>query len=189
MRWKPELVPELPDSGALWGLVAEFDDVDAVLVAAGKVRDAGYTRWDVHSPIPIHGLDEAMGNRMSPIPWLVLGGGVTGAAAGLALHWFTNAFDYPFLVSGKPLFGLPVTIPVTFEMTILLASLGAVGGLFFFCGWPQLHHPLFANERFARASDDRYFVSIEARDPCFDGTRTKWLLEDCGASAVEEVRA
>ncbi|HPC83767.1 MAG TPA: DUF3341 domain-containing protein [Thermoanaerobaculaceae bacterium] len=189
MRWKPSLVPELPDPGRLWGVLAEFDSVEALLAAAEKVRAAGFSRWDVHTPIPIHGLDEAMGIRPSPIPWLALGGGVTGAAAGLLLQWFTNAFDYPFLVSGKPLFGLPVAVPVTFELTILLASLGAVGSLFVFCGWPQLHHPLFANERFARASSDRFFISIEAADPRFDETATKWLLEDGGARAVEEVRA
>ncbi len=189
MRWKPRLVPELPDEGQLWGVLAEYDDVDALLAAAERVREAGFSRWDVHSPIPIHGLDEAMGIRPSPIPWLVLGGGVTGAAAGLVLQWATNAFDYPFLISGKPMFGLPVAIPVTFELTILLASLGAVGGLFFFCGWPQLHHPLFSAERFARASNDRYFISIEAADPRFDETKTKWMLEDSGAMAVEEVRA
>lgn len=189
MRWKPSLVPELPREGQLWGVLAEFENVETVLAAAEKVREAGYTRWDVHSPIPIHGLDEAMGIRPSPIPWLVLGGGVTGAAAGLLLQWATNALDYPFLVSGKPLFGLPVAIPVTFELTILLASLGAIGGLFFFCGWPQLHHPLFAISRFERATNDRYFISIEATDPQFDATKTKWLLEDCGAREVEEVRA
>ena len=87
------------------------------------------------------------------------------------------------------MFGLPVAIPVTFELTILLAALGAVGGLFVACGWPQLHHPLFASERFARASADRFFISIEAADPRFDSTKTAWLLENAGAMHVEEVRA
>jgi hypothetical protein len=176
----------LTDCG-VWGVLAEFDDVDAVLAAAHAVHDAGYTRFDVHSPIPIHGLDEAMAIRPTPIPWLVLGGGATGAALGLALQFFTNAFDYPFRISGKPLFGLPAAIPVTFELTILLSALGAVGFLFLFAGWPRWHHPLFASERFRRATDDRYFVSIEAADPHFDLTATRALLAGLGAIAVEEV--
>lgn len=189
LSWKLPLVPDLPEAGSVWGLLAEFDNVDAVLAAAEKVRNAGFSRWDVHSPIPIHGLDEAMGIRPTWIPVGVLAGGVVGALAGLGLQWATNAFDYPFLISGKPFFGLPVAIPVTFELTILLAALGAVGGLFVACGWPQLHHPLFSSERFARASSDRYFISIEAADPRFDPTKTAWLLEDAGAKGVEEVRA
>lgn len=189
LPWKLPLVPELPEPGSLWGLLAEFDDVDAVLAAAQKVRAAGFERWDVHAPIPIHGLDEAMGIRPTWIPVGVLVGGVAGVAAGLGLQWATNALDYPFLISGKPFFGLPVAIPVTFELTILLAALGAVGGLFVACGWPQLHHPLLANEHFARASADRYFISIEASDSRFDPTRTAWLLENAGARHVEEVRA
>jgi hypothetical protein len=171
----------------LWGLLAEFDRVETVLAAAEAVRAAGYRRFDVHTPIPIHGLDEAMGIRPTPIPWLVLGGGATGAALGLGLQWFTNAFDYPFLISGKPLFGLPAAIPVTFELTVLLAALGAVGFLFVFAGWPRWHHPLFASERFRRASDDRFFVTVEAADERFDAVRCRELLETLGAVAVEEV--
>ncbi len=168
-------------------LLAEFDDVGKVLAVSERLRDAGFSRWDVHTPIPIHGLDEAMGIRMSKLPWIVLGGGTTGLFAGLALQWFTNAFDYPFLISGKPLFGLPAAVPVTFELTVLLASLGAVGGLFVVNGWPRLHNPLFASDRFRRATTDRFFVSVDQADPCFDARETEALLTSLGAVHVETV--
>jgi hypothetical protein len=91
----------------VWGLLAEFETVEELLAAAEAVREAGYRRFDAHSPIPVHGIDEAMGIRVARVPLFALGGGITGCVAGLALQWFTNAFDYPFLVSGKPLFALP----------------------------------------------------------------------------------
>ncbi|MEW6337972.1 MAG: DUF3341 domain-containing protein [Acidobacteriota bacterium] len=171
----------------LYGLLAEFDSVGKLLAAAERVREAGFTRFDAHSPIPVHGLDEAMGIRPSRLPLLVLGGGASGLGAGLLLQWWTNAVDYPFMISGKPLFGLPAAIPVTFELTILLSALGVVGGLVVANGWPQFHHPLFASERFRRATTDRFFVSVEAADPRFELETVRGLLESAGASHVEEV--
>ena len=188
---REQLLPHYTGPGMppdVWpSLLAEFDDVAKVLAASKELRDAGFTRWDVHTPIPIHGLDEAMGIRMSKLPWLVLGGGAAGLAAGLGLQWFTNAFDYPFLISGKPFFGLPAAVPVTVELTILLASLGAVGGLFGGTGWPRLHNPLFASERFLRVTTDRYFVSVDQADPKFDPDRTARILASFGAVNLETV--
>lgn len=183
---KPQLAV-VAEGPRLYGLLAEFETVERLLDAAEKVREAGYTRFDAHSPIPVHGLDEAMGIRPSRLPLVVLGGGLSGLCAGLLLQWWTNAIDYPFLISGKPLFGLPAAIPVTFELTILLSALGAVGGLVVANGWPQFAHPLFSSERFRRATSDRFFLSVEAADPRFDLTVARALLEACGASHVEEV--
>jgi len=177
-------------SGApLFGLVAEFETVEAVLHAAEQVRASGFTRFDVHSPIPIHGLDEAMGIRMSRLPWIAAGGGAAGAGVALLLQWWTNAVDYPYIISGKPFFGLPANIPVTFELTVLFASIGAVFGMLIANGLPQLYHPLFRVDRFRRATTDRFFVSIEASDPRFDPERTRELLAGLGSVAVEDVEA
>ncbi|MEP0775771.1 MAG: DUF3341 domain-containing protein [Acidobacteriota bacterium] len=173
--------------GRLWGLLAEYETVPAVLEAAARVRDAGYRHFDVHTPIPIHGLDEAMGIRVSRLPWLVAGCGAAGASAGLLLQWWTNAVDYPFIISAKPYFGLPAAIPVTFELTVLLAAIGAFVGMLVANGLPQFFHPLFRVERFRRASNDRFFISIEARDPRFDPRTTRTLLESSGGKPVLEV--
>lgn len=173
----------------LYGLLAEFDTVKALLPAVTAVRKKGFVKFDVHTPIPIHGLDEAMGIRPSRLPWLVLAGGVAGAVGGLLLEWWTNAVAYPFHISGKPFFGLPAAIPVTFELTILLAAIGAVAGLFVANGWPRWHHPLFTVNRFRRATDDRFFVCVEAADPRFHLEGTRELLYSLGALVVEEVQA
>jgi hypothetical protein len=172
---------------ARWGLLAEFESVEKLLAAAEAVRKAGYTKFDAHSPIPVHGLDEAMGIRPTRLPLVVLLGGAAGCAGGVLLQWWTNAVDYPFLISGKPLFGLPAAIPVIFESTVLLAALGAVGGLFVANGWPQLFHPVLRSERFRAATDDTFFISVEAADPRFEDGATRALLESLGSRAVEEV--
>jgi hypothetical protein len=173
--------------GRPWGMLAEYATVEAVLKAAERVRNAGFTRFDVHSPIPIHGLDEAMGNPMSRIPWAVAVGGAVGAFSGFFMQWWMNAFDYAILVSRKPLFGWPAAVPVGFELTILLGALGAIGGLFVTTGLPLLYHPLFKVERFARATTDRFFVCIEAADPLFDEQATRTLLQSTGADWVGDV--
>jgi len=172
-------------SPRVWGLLAEFETVEALIAAAERVRRAGFTRFDAHSPVPVHGIDEAMDISMSKLPWVVAAGGAAGALGGLLLQWWTNAHDYPLLVSGKPLFGLPAAIPVTFELTVLLGALGAIGGLIFVTGFPRLHHPLFASARFRRATADRFFLSIEAADPRFE--LAPGVLEEAGAVHVEEI--
>jgi len=171
----------------IYGLLVEFETVDQLLDAAERVRDEGYTRWDCHAPFPVHGLDGAMGIRQSKLPLLVFAAGLAGAAGGILLQWFTNAFDYPFLISGKPLFSLPANIPVAFETTILFAAISALVGMLALNGLPQLTHPLFANRSFKRATDDRFFISIEARDPLFDPAKTRELLESVSDQPVEEI--
>jgi len=165
------------ESRALFGLVAEFDDVGSVTRAARAVRDAGYERFDVYSPFPIHGIERAMGLRPTHLPWIVLALGLCGTSVALLLQWWTNAVDYPFRISGKPLFGIPANIPITFELTVLFAAFAAFFGMLVLNRLPEHHHALFELERFARASDDGFFLAIEAGDARFDAASTRNLLQ------------
>lgn len=185
----------------IYGLLAEFQTPGAILSAARKVNEAGFKWWDCCVPFPVHGLDKAMGIRPTILPWLVLGAGIIGAIIGTLLQWFTNAQDfelwsgpitvtgYAFLVSGKPLASIPTWIPVIFELTILLAAVGCVVFMFVLNKLPQLYHPCFNSKRFARVTDDRFFIVIEARDPNYYQEKTAALLKSLGATAVEEVPA
>lgn len=179
-------------------LIAEFENPAQLLAAAEKVRDAGYRYWDCHSPFPVHGLDQAMGIQRTILPVLVFGAGAAGCTTGLVLQLFTNSFGftiwamvkvtgYPFLISGKPALSIPAFIPVMFELTILFSALSCIGLMLLMNGLPRLHNPLFNCDRFRRASDDRFFISIEARDPRFYRSKTEALLKSLGASAVEAV--
>jgi hypothetical protein len=164
-------------AGKLLGYLAEFDDPHLLLHACEQVRDAKYRRWDAHTPFPVHGLNDAMGLRGTLLPWLVLGGGVAGLMLALLMQWWMNAVDYPFLISGKPYFSLPAFIPVVFELTVLLSAITAFFGMLLLAGLPRFHHPVFLSERFKRASDDHFFISIEARDRHFEPDATRQLLE------------
>ena len=174
-------------SDKLHGLLIEFDDADTLVRGCEKVRDAGYRRWDAYTPFPIHGMDRAMGIRGTRLPWIVLVGGLTGLGLALLMQWWMNAVDYPFMISGKPFFGLPAAIPVTFELTVLFSALTTFFGMWGLNGMPRLHHPLFTSERFLRVTQDRFFIAIEASDPKFDTRSARALADSLGGTAVEEV--
>jgi hypothetical protein len=189
-------IPE-PQAG-LYALLAEFDNVDDLLAAAVGVRNNGYTRWDVHTPFPVHGMDDVMRAQRTRLPWIVFIMGLMGTLGGLLLVWWTNATSfavphalrgYEFVIAGKPIFSLPANIPVIFETTVMLAALGAVFGMFALNRLPRLYNPLFKSERFRRVSVDRFFIAVEAADPKFDRARTAGLLLEFNAKAVEEVQA
>lgn len=170
---------------ALWGLMAEFDNVEELLDAAEKTRDAGYTRWDSHTPFPVHHLADAMGMQDTKLPWFVLVCGLVGGVVGLSMQLWMNAIDYPLNISGKPLFSIPANIPVTFEFTILLSALGAFIGMLVANGLPQLFHPALRSERFRRVTQDRFFIIIERRDPLFDAEKTRDFLASLSKREVE----
>ncbi|MCP4800390.1 MAG: DUF3341 domain-containing protein, partial [bacterium] len=170
-----------------YGLLAEFETPHKLVDAVEKVRDQGFSKWDVHTPFPIHGMDGAMGIRGSRLPFIVLIGGLTGLVLATFMQWWTNAVDYPFIISGKPLFGLPAAFPVMFELTILLSAFATFFGMWGLNKLPKWHNPLFNNDRFRRATQDRFFIAIEADDPKFNLEKTREMLVSLGSTAVEEV--
>jgi len=169
------------------GLLTEFDTADRLFTAAEKCRDEGFRHWDVHTPFPVHGMDEAMGIRGTQLPFIVLAGGITGLVLAVLMQWWMNAVDYPFIISGKPLFGLPANVPVIFELTVLFSAFATFFGMWGLNGMPRLHHPLFSSRRFRRASQDRFFIVIEARDPRFQLEETRDFMNSLGGLVVEEV--
>jgi hypothetical protein len=181
---KLPLMNRLPP-GPYYGVLAEFGTPADVYRACERVRDAGYTRWDAHTPFPVHGLDRAMGLRRSTLPWIVLVMGLTGASLGFLLQWWVHSRAYPLVISGKPYVAWPAYIPITFEVGVLFAAFGAVFGMLGLNRLPMHYHPLFRSKVFERASDDAFFISIESWDPRFDASATGKLLESLGARSVE----
>lgn len=169
-------------------ILAEFDSPATLTHACEKIRDAGYKHWDAHTSFPVHGLDKAMGLKPSLLPWIVFVLGLTGASGAMLLQWWTSVVAYPLVISGKPFFSWQAFVPVTFEVMVLFAAGGAFLGMLGLNQLPRYHHPLFNSRRFAHATDNKFFVSIETQDPKFDETRTTDLLKKCGAAHIELIR-
>ncbi len=171
------------------GLLAEFPTQADLVAAAAEMRQRGYRQLDAFSPFPIHGIDHALGVRPSRLGWIVLLAGIAGGVSALAFQWWTNAVDYPFLISGKPRFSLPANIPVTFEVVILAAALAAFFGMLAFNGLPKLANPLFRSERFRKATNDGFFLFVDATDTLFERGAVKDLLQCAQAKHVEFLAA
>ncbi|MGA1193813.1 MAG: DUF3341 domain-containing protein [Kiritimatiellia bacterium] len=170
-----------------YGMVAQFEDDRALLSAANKVREAGYTATDAFSPIPVHGLPEALGMKKSKLASLVFMGGLTGACGGLGLQYMVSVEFYPHIVSGRPLFSWPSFVPVIFESVVLLSAFAAVFGMLILNRLPEPYHPVFNAPEFNRATSDGFFLSVESRDPKYDAASLRSLLESAGAAKVTEV--
>ena len=175
----------LPPSKLAFGVIAEFPSASALYEAAEKVRDQGFKFWDVHSPFPIHGMNNAMGLGKSPLGYIIFWGGFTGFLTAVLLEYIPSSL-YPLIVHGKPVnfFTVPAFFPIMFELTVLLSAFTAFFGVFVLNRLPRLHHPLFDHEPFMRVTNDAFFLVIESVDPKFSETDTREFLEGIGGTEV-----
>jgi len=170
-----------------YGLIATFETPGELFHAAEHVRDAGYQKWDCISPMPIHGLDKAMGLRRSIVPRISLCGGITGFCTGMTMIWYMDAHDYRLIVGGKPFFSPLFAFPVSYELTILFTAFATLGGMMFVNGLTKLYHPVLKYPKIVRGMDDRFFIVIETADPRFDAIHTRALLEQIGGREIAEL--
>jgi hypothetical protein len=176
-----------PAAPERYGLLAEFDSPQTLLDAAHAVQRAGYTKTDAFSPMPIHGLAEALGFEESIIPKVVLVGGIIGLIAGYGLEYWTQVVAFPQNIGGRPYHAWVAFIPPAYETTILLAALSCFGSLLFLCGFPRPYHPVFNAPRFSMATSDRFFLLVKANDPKFSLEGTRTFLQGLRAKEVVSV--
>jgi hypothetical protein len=171
----------------IFGLMAEFETAAQVLDATRRARLAGYREMDAYTPFPVEGLAAELGLPRTRVPFVVLVAGLVGAGSGFFMQWYVSAVDYPINVGGRPLNSWPAYIQVTFEVMVLVASIAALFGMLFLNGLPRPHHPVFNVPRFDRASQDRFFLCIEARDANYDADQTRRFLEESQPLSIMEV--
>ncbi len=172
----------------IFGILARFPNPESLVHAMQKVTEAGYHRLDAYSPFPIEDIPEAMRLKPSKLPYAVLIGGILGGLLGFGMQYFATVLSLPLNIGGRPLNSWPAYIPITFELTILLAAFGGFFGLIFTARFPQPYHPVFNVEDFQKhGSQDGFYLHIEARDPEFDPVETRKFLENLGAILVSEI--
>ncbi len=181
------IVPSVETAKQLWGVIAEFEEHDQLLEATKRAYAEGYREMDAYAPFPVEGLAEALGHEYTSIPLITLIGGIMGGLGAYFMEWYSMARLYPINVGGRPHNSWPNFIPITFELTVLIASLSAFFGMLVLNRLPQLHHPVFNVPEFRRASIDRFFLSIEAKDPKFSRIATRRFLENLNPLVVREV--
>jgi hypothetical protein len=182
--------PKEKQSRGAYGLLAKFDTQEALITAANRTYSQGYRKFDAYSPYPVEELANAMHLKSSPLPFVILGGGLLGGIGGFLMMAFATVIDYPVNIGGRPLFSWPAYIPITFELTVLFAALSGVLGLFVATRFPQPYHPVFNSEDFnEHGSRDAFYLSIETSDPLFNPERTRRFLEELGSVQVSEIEA
>jgi Alternative complex III, ActD subunit len=174
----------MSDVKKIEAVLAEFKDPGDILHAAEKVRDAGFKEWDVHSPFPIHGMDGAMGEKRSPLGWMVGLAALIGVLVGIGMQGWMNAVDYKLVIAGKTFFSYQAFFPVTFALGVLFSVITAVFGMLSL-NKLRYHHPVFHSENFERFSNDAFFISIMAEDKKFNNEKTPQFLEEIGGTNIE----
>jgi hypothetical protein len=174
-------------NASIYGLMAEFSGDEKILTAARSAREHGYRRMDAFTPFPVDGLPEALGQKKSIVPLIVLICAILGGFSGYFMEWYATSVSYPVNVGGRPLNTWPMFIPITFELTILSGALAAIIGMLVLNRLPEPHHPVFNAPDFERASTDKFFLCIEAVDPRFDLAATRKFLETLHPESISEV--
>lgn len=173
----------------LYSLSAIFDDVNKLINAAKKISEIGYTKFDVHSPYPVHGLPNAMKLKPSKIGYVTLVFGLSGTLLAFLFMYWVNVIDYPLTIGGKPFYQLPAYIPVMFEVTVLFAAVfTVVWMLFVMFKFPNNSHPLLDTEYMKKVSIDRFGITIQASDPLFNVSEVKKLFGELGAEEIYEIK-
>jgi hypothetical protein len=171
----------------LYGVMAEFTDAERLLEAARLAYEQGYRHLDAYSPVPVEGLAEAIGFHRNRLPLVVFLGGLLGGVGAFFMQWYSAVIDYPLNVGGRPLNSWPAFIPITFEVTILVAALTAVLGMLGLNGLPKPYHPVFNVPSFEMASRSHFFLVIQGDDPKFDRAGARGFLETLGPKDVFDV--
>ena len=178
----------MPVREGIYGLLAEFDTPSELVVAAKTAYNSGWRRMDCYTPYPVEEAAEAIGFHKNKVPLVTVVGGVMGLCAMFSLETWIATLAYPLNIGGRPTYSWPAFIVPAYEWTILFAGLSACFGMLALNGLPSLYHPLFNAPNFrGGATDDKFFLCLEALDPKFDVAETRAYLESFGPTSVVEV--
>ncbi len=168
-------------------IVAEFTDGTEMTAAARVAMDAGLSGVEAYGPFPL----EEIASRQNLHTWIVLaiaiGAAIAGAVGTYWLQFWMNAVDYPLNVGGRPLHSWPAFVPASIIVGVLSSGVATLLGMLILSGLPTLDHPMFDVPGFERASQDRFFVSVEVGDDDAAATRARALLQAAAPISIGEL--
>jgi hypothetical protein len=173
--------------GKPYAVATTFSSAADLLDSIRAVRKKGYRKLDAFTPFPVHGIDEAMGESRSKLGYVIAACGITGIIIAQALQYWTAAVDYPLIIGGKPFYAVEFSIPITFELMVLLAAFAAVFGMLAFNGLPRFNHPVFNYSNYERATDDGFVLVVEKDGNQFDPDAIVKMLNELGGAQTEIV--
>jgi hypothetical protein len=173
--------------GKPFAVASTFHSTTELLDAVRAVRKKGYRKIDTFTPFPVHGIDEAMGESRSKLGWVIAVCGFTGIVIAQGLQYWTAAVDYPIILGGKPFYAVEFSIPITFELMVLLSAFAAVFGMLAFNGLPRFNHPVFNYSQYSRATDDGFVLLVEREGSHFEPHAIVTLLNELGGHNTEIV--
>jgi mono/diheme cytochrome c family protein len=175
-------------SEKLYGIAALFDTPDDIISAAADVQFEGYEKYDVHTPYPVHGMDDAMKLKPTRLGFFTFFFGAIGTLSALLMIWYMVGFDYKNIIGGKPFFNIPPSMPITFELTVLFAAIATISlMLILFNKLPKVNHPLIDTEYMKRVSSDRFGIVIQQSDPKFNKDEIVNLFKKLGSSDISYI--
>ena len=173
------------NSQQLYSVSALFRTADEIIHAAQETAEAGYSRFDVHTPYPVHGMDRAMRLKPSKLGYFALAFGLLGTVLGVGFMSWVSIVDYPLVIGGKPFWSWPAFVPVAFEITVLMASvLTIVTMIVLYFKFPNTSHPLHDTPYMKKVSSASFGISIQADDPKFDEQVVRSFLVGLGGIEV-----
>jgi mono/diheme cytochrome c family protein len=165
-----------------------FDSAEFLMNAIPEVKAKVTGRLEAYTPYPVHGMDEALGFRKSPVAGMVLVMAFLGAIAALGLQFWTSGLDYPLVTAGKPCFSWEAFIPITFELVVLFATLTAgLGALFLLNRLPFFRHPMLRAKSMPHITRDKFALTVESNGETLDVDQIRAVLQQSGAVAVEVI--
>lgn len=171
----------------MYGTLAEFNSSHTVVAAARQIWENGYRHVEAYAPCFVEGLAEAIGFKKTRVPLITLLGGIIGGVSGYFMMWYAAVISYPLNVGGRPLHSWPAFVPITFELTILIAAVSTGIGMLALNGLPQPYHPIFNSARFTQNNASYFYLCVKATDPHYDAQAIHLLLQNLGAQNIQEV--
>ena len=163
--------------------VGIYEHEDKVKSAVKSLQEGGVKIHEVYSPYAIHGMENVLGYKLSRLPKAAFLFGLTGTTLALSMLYLMMGYDWPMIIGGENFTSVPPFIPVTFELTVLLAAFGMVFTFFVASDLKPWGKPKIFD---IRITLDKFAIAIDLDKNTKSQSEIDAILNGSGASEVNE---